>query len=162
MVMPDGIRSVKEADAWHANTIGSGTKSLPPATPRSCERWFLRCQDLIDKYQPDLLYFDDTELPLGQAGLEIAAHYYNANQRQAGRLEAVLTAKGLKPEHGGSDGAGHRAGPGRPDPCRTLADRHLHRRLALRRRPVEQHRYKSAHRSSRCWSTSSARTATCC
>jgi len=31
-------------------------------------RWFLRCQDLIDKYRPDVLYFDNTELPLGQAG----------------------------------------------------------------------------------------------
>ena len=47
--------------------------------PAFTEKWFLRCQNLVDKYQPDVLYFDNTELPLGQAGLDIVAHYYNAN-----------------------------------------------------------------------------------
>ena len=66
------------------STIASGPKIRRPHNPDFVERWFLRCQDLIDKYQPDLLYFDDTELPLGQAGLDIAAHFYNANiQRHA-------------------------------------------------------------------------------
>ena len=49
--------------------------------PLSCGAWFLRCKDLIDSYQPDLVYFDDTDLPLGQTGLDIAAHYYNASHR---------------------------------------------------------------------------------
>jgi len=55
---------------------------------------------LVDKYQPDLLYFDDEELPLGQAGLDIAAHYYNANAaRNGGKTQAVLDAKHMQPEH---------------------------------------------------------------
>ena len=67
------------------------------------EKLFNRTIDLIDKYQPDLLYFDDTELPLGQAGLDIAAHLYNSNiKNHGGRLEAVLNSKGLKPAHVGA------------------------------------------------------------
>ena len=67
----------------------------PPNNPGFVERWFLRCQELVDKYEPDLLYFDNTELPLGQAGLDIAAHFYNANMKHhGGRLEAVLNSKG--------------------------------------------------------------------
>lgn len=64
-----------------------------------CEKFYNRVIDLIDKYHPDLLYFDDTVLPLygvSDVGLRIAAHYYNANvRRHGGRLEAVLTGKGL-------------------------------------------------------------------
>ena len=63
------------------------------------DKWFHRTQDLVDKYHPDLLYFDDSRLPLGQAGLDIAAHYYNANaRRHGGKLEAVLTTKDMPPD----------------------------------------------------------------
>jgi alpha-L-fucosidase len=45
-----------------------------------CEKFFKRTVELINKYQPDLVYFDDTALPLwpiSDAGLRIAAHLYN-------------------------------------------------------------------------------------
>ena len=41
-----------------------------------CQRFYNRTVDLVKKYQPDLLYFDDTVLPLwpvSDAGLKIAA-----------------------------------------------------------------------------------------
>lgn len=58
------------------------------------DKFFNRTKDLIDKYHPDLLYFDDSNLPLGEAGLSLAAHYYNANKQwHNGNLEAVLNAK---------------------------------------------------------------------
>jgi alpha-L-fucosidase len=61
------------------------------------DKFFNRTKDLIDSYHPDLLYFDDSELPLGDAGLNIAAHYYNSNMNlHGGKLEAVLNTKGLK------------------------------------------------------------------
>jgi alpha-L-fucosidase len=45
------------------------------------------------------VYFDDTGLPLGQAGLDVTAHYYNASmQWHGGKLEAVVNAKLLPPE----------------------------------------------------------------
>ncbi len=62
-------------------------------------KWYRRTKDLVDKYNPDLLYFDDSQLPLGEAGFRIAAHYYNANlARHAGNLEAVLTTKDMPPD----------------------------------------------------------------
>ena len=42
----------------------------------------------MNKYHPDLLYFDDTKLPLypfSDAGLKIAQHYYNQRYRNDGQ-----------------------------------------------------------------------------
>src|SRR6202011_5902505 len=62
-------------------------------------KWFYRIKDLIDKYQPDLLYFDDTQLPLGDAGMNIAAHFFNANLKwHKGKLQGLITSKGLSLE----------------------------------------------------------------
>jgi alpha-L-fucosidase len=62
-----------------------------------CQKFFNRTMDLINKYNPDLLYFDDTKLPLypvSDAGLKLAAHYYNHNiATHQGKLEAVLFGK---------------------------------------------------------------------
>jgi len=62
-----------------------------------CEKFYNRTMDLINKYNPDLIYFDDTALPLypaSDAGLKIAAHYYNHNMAtHKGKLEAVLFGK---------------------------------------------------------------------
>jgi len=62
-----------------------------------CEKFYNRTMDLINKYNPDLIYFDDTALPLypiSDAGLKIAAHYYNHNMAtHKGELEAVLFGK---------------------------------------------------------------------
>ncbi|KAA2239368.1 alpha-L-fucosidase [Chitinophaga agrisoli] len=61
-----------------------------------CEKFFNRTMDLIDSYNPDLLYFDDTALPLwpvSDAGLRIAAHLYNKSIKQKGKLDAVIFGK---------------------------------------------------------------------
>jgi alpha-L-fucosidase len=64
-----------------------------------CERFYNRTADLINKYHPDLVYYDDTGLPLypiSDAGLRLAAHLYNTNMKlHGGRLEAVLNGKVL-------------------------------------------------------------------
>jgi alpha-L-fucosidase len=66
---------------------------------RYCEKFFNRTVDLINKYSPDIVYFDDTALPLypiSDAGLRIAAHLYNRSISQNnGKLEAVITGKVL-------------------------------------------------------------------
>jgi len=99
MVIPDGITSIAEARKWHDKHNLPWTEESPPGDPEFSDRWFFRLQDLVDRYQPDFLYLDNTELPLGQVGLDIAAHYYNAAAaRNGGKLDAVLTAKGLRPE----------------------------------------------------------------
>jgi alpha-L-fucosidase len=144
MVMPDGITSIKDANHWHDQNDRKWMEEPPPNNPQFVERWFLRCQELLDKYQPDLLYFDNTELPLGQAGLDIAAHYYNSNMKRNGKLEAVLNSKGLKPDHVGTmvldieRGRADRImdAPWQTDTC--IGDWHY------RRSTFEQHKYKSA------------------
>jgi alpha-L-fucosidase len=67
-----------------------------------CEKFYNRTIDLINKYQPDLIYFDDTVLPLdpvSDVGLKIAAHFYNNNMaHHGGKNEAVLFGKILSEE----------------------------------------------------------------
>jgi len=100
MVLPDGITSAKAARDWHDAHNLPWTEAAPADDPVFANRWFFRLQDLIDKYDPDFLYLDNTEFPLGQVGLDIVAHYYNANvARHGGKLDAVLTAKGLAEAH---------------------------------------------------------------
>ncbi len=55
--------------------------------------WFLRVKDLVDKYQPDLLYTDG-EIPFGRWGLAQTANLYNLSaRRHGGRVEAVQLSK---------------------------------------------------------------------
>lgn len=66
-----------------------------------CEQFYNRTADLINKYSPDLVYFDDTALPLwpvSDAGLRIAAHLYNSSIKKHGKLQAVLNGKILDEE----------------------------------------------------------------
>ena len=62
-----------------------------------CDKFYNRTMDLINQYQPELIYFDDTALPLwpvSDAGLKIAAHFYNRNNRQHGKKDnGVLFGK---------------------------------------------------------------------
>ena len=157
MVMPDGITTIKDANAWHDEHDRKWNEKPPPNNPEFVEHWFLRCQELLDKYQPDLLYFDNTELPLGQAGLDIAAHFYNSqHQAHGGKLEAVLTSKGLQPDHVGTMVLDIERGRADRILPHAVADRHLHRRLALppidrssstgTRRPTPGHPDAGRHR----------------
>ncbi len=98
-VMPDGLNSAKETNAWHEDHDRKWDENPPAAHPEFTRQWFLRCKDLIDSYKPDLLYFDNSHLPLGQVGLDIAAHYYNAGLKwHGGRQELVLNSKDLDPD----------------------------------------------------------------
>lgn len=99
IMLPDGIHGAAAVKRWHEEHDALWMENPPPHNPQFAQRWFLRCKDLLDKYRPDLLYFDDTGLPLGQAGLDIAAYYYNANRQwHGGQLEAVLNCKRLTSE----------------------------------------------------------------
>ena len=99
MVIPDGITSIKAAQDWHEANDRIWNEDPPAGNPAFTRQWFLRCRDLVDSYRPDLLYFDNYGLPLGQTGLDITAHFYNASMAwHGGRLEAVVNAKFLPPE----------------------------------------------------------------
>ena len=78
---------------WDWNNNGHG--DLP--SQAYADKLYKRTIELIDKYHPDQVYFDDTVLPLypiTDVGLRIAAHFYNTNmQRHGGKLEAVVNGK---------------------------------------------------------------------
>ncbi len=71
-----------------------GVKENPDE--RYVRNFYDRVRDLIDQHDPDLLYFDNTGLPLGWAGMNIAAYFYNHYLKtHAGKLEAVLNMKNV-------------------------------------------------------------------
>jgi alpha-L-fucosidase len=102
LVVPDGFTSAKAMADWHTVNDRIWDENPPCDNPEFTNTWFLRCKDLIDKYQPDMLYFDDTELPLGQTGLDITAHLYNSSIQRHGKLEAVVFGKEFVPQHRGA------------------------------------------------------------
>ena len=67
-----------------------------PPSHAYCEKFYKRTLDLIDKYQPEMLYFDDTALPFSEIndfGLKIAAYMYNTNLSRNSELRAVIFGK---------------------------------------------------------------------
>ena len=68
-------------------------------TQEYCTNFYNRTLDVINRYNPDLLYFDVTVAPfypISDAGLKIAAHFYNHNMStQKGKLNAVMFGKML-------------------------------------------------------------------
>ena len=80
-----------------------GPKDKPSAY--YMQKFYNRTMDLINKYHPDLLYFDDDitrGLPLYNddptIGLRIAAHFYNTSIALHGKNEGVIAAKKLSLE----------------------------------------------------------------
>ncbi len=58
------------------------------------KNFYDRTRDLIDQYDPDLLYLDNSMLPLGWGGMNAAAYFYNHNLKtRGGKMEGVLTTK---------------------------------------------------------------------
>jgi alpha-L-fucosidase len=72
-----------------------GVKHPAAALPDTSyvKNFYDRTRDLIDQHNPDLLYFDDSLLPLGWAGMNIGAYFYNNSLKTHGRMEAVLNVK---------------------------------------------------------------------
>jgi alpha-L-fucosidase len=145
IVIPDGIATARAVSAWHERNDRPWSERPPEMNSKFTETWFLRCRDLVDKYHPDLLYFDNIgELPLGQVGLNIAAHFYNSNLKaNHGKLQAVLNVKGIgEPRRKGivedyERGASNviEPAPWQTDTC--IGDWHYNRSL------FEGHRYKT-------------------
>lgn len=95
MVIPDGIRSIAEMTAWHDANDGQWLETIPKNNPGFAPNWLARQKELVERYDPDLVYMDNYALPLEQHGLEAAAHYYNQSIARRGKVDVVLTAKKL-------------------------------------------------------------------
>jgi alpha-L-fucosidase len=73
---------------------------ITPPDQAYSEKFYNRTMDLIERYKPDMIYFDDTALPLwpvSDAGLKIAAHFYNRNNEWRGD-DGVMFNKVLTPD----------------------------------------------------------------
>ena len=73
-------------------------------TQEYLEDFYNRTTDMISKYNPDLIYFDDTVVPfwpIDNTGLDVISYYYNsANNRNAeDDAEVVVFGKKLQEEH---------------------------------------------------------------
>ncbi|MHA4895196.1 alpha-L-fucosidase [Pedobacter sp. PWIIR3] len=69
---------------------------VTPPSKEYIDKFYNRTIDLIDKYEPELVYFDDTALPLwpiSDAGLRIAAHLYNKSIKKNGKNTGVVNGK---------------------------------------------------------------------
>ena len=77
-------------EQWHWR----GGASIPDQA--YADKLYNRTVDLVNSYDPDLVYFDDTVLPLWPAndvGLRLTAHIYNRSIAKNGKLEAVVNGK---------------------------------------------------------------------
>lgn len=86
------------ADLYHKKTAPDD-KDWLTKDPENQKDWLAKITELIDMYKPDLLY-SDSELPFGEVGRTMLAHYYNQDMaKNNGKLNAVYTAK-LRPSQG--------------------------------------------------------------
>jgi alpha-L-fucosidase len=67
--------------------------------PSYVKNFYDRTRDLIDQHDPDILYFDNSLFPLGWAGMNIAAYFYNRSLlNRGGKLDVVANIKNV-PAH---------------------------------------------------------------
>lgn len=84
-------------DLYHKPAASDDTGWLTKDTANQKE-WLASITELIDNYHPDLLY-SDSELPFGEIGRTMLAHYYNQDiERNNGSLGVVYTCKQLSSE----------------------------------------------------------------
>jgi alpha-L-fucosidase len=95
-VAPEGIASDADMNAWHDKRDGKWLEAAPVQNSAFVDKWLQRQNQLVDDYRPDLVYFDDTGLPLGQAGLEAAAHFYNQALKWRGDVDVIVFGKKLE------------------------------------------------------------------
>jgi alpha-L-fucosidase len=86
------------ADLYHSYGSDFNPAALPQAMSRNApESWkqlyFKRIKQLVDDYQPDLLYTDGG-IPFEEYGLALVANLYNTSAKvHGGKVEAIYTSK---------------------------------------------------------------------
>jgi alpha-L-fucosidase len=87
---PDNKSLYIDSDQIWSNSLDWSETGIPLWWKR---HWYMRIKDLVDQYQPDLLYTDGP-LPFEDYGLNVIAHLYNLSAKKSGgKTEAVYTCK---------------------------------------------------------------------
>lgn len=64
--------------------------------PSYVRNFYDRTRDLIEQHDPDILYFDNSMFPLGWAGMNIAAYFYNRSLlNRGGKIDVVANIKNV-------------------------------------------------------------------
>lgn len=91
--------SLWTANRLHYDDIWQWYPGTFAPTTEYCRNFFDRTTDMIDRYDPDIVLFDDDFAPLwpvSDYGLRAIAHYYNRSAaRNRGTCRVVATAKAL-------------------------------------------------------------------
>ncbi|HUX58571.1 MAG TPA: alpha-L-fucosidase [Bacteroidales bacterium] len=84
--------NLNNQDLYHANALPDD-KAWLTTNPAFQLEWYRSIKELIDNYQPDLLY-SDSPMPFGDVGRTLIASLYNQDiVKNNGKLEAIYTCK---------------------------------------------------------------------
>jgi len=79
-------------DLYHPKTAADDFAWLTK-DPANQQNWLKCITEVIDMYQPDLVY-SDSELPFGEVGRTMVSHFYNQDlEKNGGVMNAVYTCK---------------------------------------------------------------------
>lgn len=79
-------------DLYHKKTAADDLGWLTK-DPKNQKEWLKSITELIDLYQPDLIY-SDSELPFGEVGRTMVSYFYNQDlAKNGGLMNAVYTCK---------------------------------------------------------------------
>jgi len=79
-------------DLYHKKTATDDFAWLTK-DPENQKNWLTSITELIDMYQPDLIY-SDSELPFSEVGRTMVSHFYNQDLvKNGGQMNAVYTCK---------------------------------------------------------------------
>jgi alpha-L-fucosidase len=79
-------------DLYHARAL-PGDNDWLTTNPAFQLEWYRSIKELVDNYQPDLLY-SDSRMPFENVGRTLISHFYNQNiTKNNGSLQAVYTCK---------------------------------------------------------------------
>ena len=150
----DGMQTIADGKGkWWEGMDPQMINGKPHAKNTPCpefvQQFLLRVQDVIDSYSPDILNFDDGAqfnfdaggqsapdlgvwLGIPDLAPQIMAYYYNKNvQAHRGRLEGVVDLKEVPEPVWGTLTRDFEMSHGRSASGTTLANRGMHRALAL-------------------------------
>lgn len=87
----DGVDPQYE-DLYHTKADSSDIRNWLTNNPAWHKEWFNDVKEVIDMYHPDLLY-SDSQLPFGDVGRSMLAHYYNQDLKNRAKIDAVYNCK---------------------------------------------------------------------
>jgi alpha-L-fucosidase len=74
---------------------------VTPPSINYIKKFYKRTIEVVDKFKPDFIYFDDSQLPfwpINDSGLRIASYMYNKSIKDFGENQAVVAGKILNKE----------------------------------------------------------------